>query len=87
LTSLPEALGDLHALRVLDLRDNALGMIPESLVHMPRLRSLDLRENPLRDLPPLPESLEKLDLRWTPFFPDLPPAALAVRERGGIVLH
>jgi hypothetical protein len=32
-------------------------------------------------------ALDKLDLRWTPSFPELPPPALALRERGCTVLH
>lgn len=88
LTTLPESIGALSDLRVLDLRDNALTELPASLAGLHALRVLDLRANPLRALPEtLPPSLEKLDLRWTPFFPDLPPVARAVAERGGTVLH
>jgi Leucine-rich repeat (LRR) protein len=86
LTSLPGTLGDLTELRVLDFRDNALTTLPDTLGALPNLRSLDLRANPLHALSEtLPPSLERLDLRWTPFYPELPPAAQAVRDRGGVV--
>jgi hypothetical protein len=86
LTSLPSTLCGLSSLRHLDLRDNKLEVLPP-LAALPQLDTLDLRANPLRDLPELPKSLNKLDLRWTPFFPTIPPTAQAVRDRGGIVLN
>jgi Leucine-rich repeat (LRR) protein len=87
LTSLPETIGDLHALRHLDLRDNALTELPASIGALESLDVLDLRANPLRALPPLPNTIKKLDLRWTPFFPDLPPAARDAAARGAVVLN
>jgi Leucine-rich repeat (LRR) protein len=86
LLRLPESIGALSSLRHLDLRDNALTTLPP-LESLSALDVLDLRANPLRDLPPLPANLKKLDLRWTPFFPDLPGAALAARDRGAVVLN
>lgn len=84
LTSLPGTVSGLTSLRHLDLRDNQLQELPPSIAALDRL---DLLANPLRDLPELPKNIKKLDLRWTPFFPDLPPAAQAARDRGAVVLN
>ena len=67
LRALPETIGDLRSLRILDLRNNLLGRLPVSLGRLANLGFLDLRNNRFSELPDnladLPR-LEKLDLRW-----------------------
>jgi hypothetical protein len=43
LVTLPASIGELHALRQLDLRGNPLTSLPASLFGLPRLEKLDLR--------------------------------------------
>jgi hypothetical protein len=63
----PETVGELRDLRLLDLRANPLCALPDALADLP--------------------ALQKLDLRWTPFFPKLPPVARHLRDRGCTVWH
>jgi Leucine rich repeat len=51
LTSLPDAIGQLSALRKLDLSDNSLAQLPASLSHLRALRSLNAYHNQLVNLP------------------------------------
>lgn len=54
LTRIPQVIGDLHQLRVLDLADNRIVMAPDSrelLSHLTRLETLRLDGNPLRQPP------------------------------------
>jgi Leucine-rich repeat (LRR) protein len=51
LTSVPESLGNLTALKFLDLSGNRLTSVPESLGNLTALRRLDLRDNQLTVLP------------------------------------
>lgn len=61
LTSLPDCLGELNSLKVLNLSNNRLGKIPP----LPRsLTSLDLRDNEAVELPAIPRPLR--DLRVDP---------------------
>ena len=58
---LPEALGELDALEVLDLwRNDLRGGVPESLRRLARLEVLDLRDNPRLDAEPLPAWLGEM---------------------------
>ena len=57
LTSVPESLGKLSQLAVLDLSDNSLTSVPESLGNLSQLTTLSLRNN---ELTSVPESLGKL---------------------------
>ena len=51
-TSIPDAIGQLGDLSVIDLRGNPLADLPASLARLPRLEKLDLRWTPtLPDLP------------------------------------
>jgi len=43
LTTLPESVGRLDALRLLDLRGNPLTDLPANIAALPRLEKLDLR--------------------------------------------
>ncbi|CAM5555383.1 Leucine-rich repeat domain-containing protein OS=Streptomyces rimosus subsp. rimosus (strain ATCC / DSM 40260 / JCM 4667 / NRRL 2234) OX=1265868 GN=SRIM_005570 PE=4 SV=1 [Streptomyces rimosus subsp. rimosus] len=78
----------LHALRELEVLENALPEIPDALRGRPLPRRLDLRGNKLHDVPhwlaDLP-ALEKLDLRWNSVDHDAAPLR-ALRERGCVVL-
>ncbi|WP_342204885.1 hypothetical protein [Serratia ureilytica] len=57
LTRLPENIGELTALRSLDLRANRLSDLPESLGELSRLRKLDLRWNDFTHTPNVIEIL------------------------------
>ncbi|WP_205632821.1 leucine-rich repeat domain-containing protein [Chlorobaculum limnaeum] len=50
LTELPESLGQLTQLRLLNLRENQLTSLPESLGKLTKLQSLDLSTNRLTSL-------------------------------------
>ncbi len=67
LTALPESLGQLPQLRVLNLADNELTALPESLSQLTQLRNFDLRKNQLTALPELLghlTQLQTLDLSY-----------------------
>ena len=51
LTGLPESLGQLSSLRLLDLSGNRLSALPEALANLAYLQKLDLDENELTTLP------------------------------------
>ncbi|KAI9827839.1 MAG: hypothetical protein M1832_004328 [Thelocarpon impressellum] len=71
--AIPEQIGSLGELEVLDLRDNMVTALPESLAELTRLRILNLADNGLKSLPfaafasmPLAELIaSKNDLRGT----------------------
>ena len=72
LTEVPESLGDLAGLTVLDLSSNSIRRVPASLARCRRLRYLNLSRNELSDLPELGSSaLEHLCLSHNRF-PSLP---------------
>jgi Leucine-rich repeat (LRR) protein len=64
---LPDALGQLTALRELHLRNTRIAYLPETIASLVDLRQIDLRGTPLKSPPrvlaTLPR-LEKVDLRW-----------------------
>lgn len=60
LTSIPEFVGSLKELQVLDLRDNRIGTISPMLGAMKTLRRLDLSDNLLRDV-----SFTQADEMWS----------------------
>ncbi|CAN0462948.1 unnamed protein product, partial [Ectocarpus sp. 12 AP-2014] len=56
LASLPESLGGLRSVKLLDLSRNGIETVPKNgLARLGALTSLDLRENKLTEVPPLPE--------------------------------
>ncbi len=50
ITSLPDNLGKLSALKELDLKENMLNSLPENMRNLKSLKHLDIRLNPLNDL-------------------------------------
>jgi hypothetical protein len=86
LGALPDSIGALADLELLDLRDNVLTTLPDALGGLGKLRDLDLRTNHLDTLPAciLDLPLRKLDVRWNPW--RNPPSWLPqMRERGCLV--
>lgn len=51
--SVPETIGDLKNLELLDLSNNELESIPKSIVNLKKLRVISLHGNPLKILPEL----------------------------------
>ena len=56
LVRLPESLGRLTSVTLLDVSRNAIERFPEGLARMEALTFLDVRENKLTETPPLPKS-------------------------------
>jgi Leucine-rich repeat (LRR) protein len=85
---LPSWIGELEHLVELRAQNTALTELPDEIGRLHALRFLDLRANGTLALPPalldLPH-LDRLDLRWNPY-PELPPVAAALRDRGCFVL-
>ena len=70
--------------------DMELAELPPDLGRLTGLTTLDAAHNHLRSVPDELAGLaglEKLDLRWTPFFPETPAPARALEARGCVVLH
>jgi Leucine-rich repeat (LRR) protein len=57
LEALPDSVGALDHLRMLDLRGNRLAALPDRLGELPCLEKLDLRWNRFLDPPPAAERL------------------------------
>ncbi len=87
MTSLPESLGDLPQLRILDLKNNLIRVIPPSFFDsLPSLECIDLRDNPLN--PKRIDAPHRVDvLRFgfnnnTPFLDTIVQKALSIKRTG-----
>lgn len=76
ITHLPDNIGDLLLLRVLDMEENQLKEIPQSLHKCQRLRRLNMRHEIA--------GLERLDLRWNHQL-NIPKWLGELEERGCII--
>lgn len=63
--TIPNDIGRMKLLTILNLNNNSLSSLPESIIECSRLRDVYLAGNPLRIFPLLPTSIVKLDLRDT----------------------
>jgi Leucine-rich repeat (LRR) protein len=89
LTGVPDWIGEVASLVELRVQGNAITELPEAIGGLGALRELHTRGNRLTALPASIGTLSELrvlDLRWTPFFPDLPAPARALEARGCVVL-
>jgi Leucine-rich repeat (LRR) protein len=79
----------LRRLRYLGIDGNALTGVPDWIGEVASLVELRVQGNAITELPEAIGglgALRVLDLRWTPFFPDLPAPARALEARGCTVL-
>jgi Leucine-rich repeat (LRR) protein len=79
----------LRRLRYLGIDGNALTGVPDWIGEVASLVELRVQGNAITELPEAIGglgSLRVLDLRRTPFFPDLPASARALEARGCVVL-
>jgi Leucine-rich repeat (LRR) protein len=79
----------LRRLRYLGIDGNALTGVPDWIGEVASLVELRVQGNAITELPEAIGglgALRVLDLRWTPFFPDLPAPARALEARGCVVL-
>jgi Leucine-rich repeat (LRR) protein len=79
----------LRRLRYLGIDGNALTGVPDWIGEVASLVELRVQGNAITELPEAIGglgALRVLDLRRTPFFPDLPASARALEARGCVVL-